>query len=221
MVSLAKVPNFIMEQQIKSFLKSIRSNESVISTLLGVAVVITVGSLLFNYFKSKPSTQLPQNDVDISEIKTENLNPQNTPSTISGSSDLHEVAAGETLWSISEKYFKLGYNWVDIAAANKLKNGDLIEKGQKLIIPEVTPKKQTLSVKTETKSEIKVEIVSDNSKIQSGSEYMIKSNDSLWKIAVATYGDGYQWVKVYNENKTKIGRNPNILISGTKLSLPK
>lgn len=210
-----------MEQQIKSFLKSIRSNESVISTLLGVAVVITIGSLLFNYFKSKPSTQLPQNDVDISEIKTENLNPQNTPSSISGSSGSHEVMAGETLWSISEKYFKSGYNWTDIAAANKLKNGNLIEKGQKLTIPDVAPKKQTVAVKSEAKSEMKVEIMSDKSDVKAGSEYEIKPNDSLWKIAVATYGDGYQWVKVYKENKAKIGRNPNILISGTKLSLPK
>jgi nucleoid-associated protein YgaU len=50
---------------------------------------------------------------------------------------------------------------------------------------------------------------------------VVKSNDSLWKIAVNAYGDGYQWVKIYQENKTKIGLNPNLLISGTKLSLPK
>lgn len=211
-----------MEQQIKSFLKSIRSNESVISTLLGVAVVITIGSLLFNYFKSKPSsqlTQLPENDVDISEIETEKLD-RLSGSGITLSGNTHEVAAGETLWSISEKYFKSGYNWVDIAAANKLRNGNLIEKGQKLVIPDVPAKKQTVAV-SEPKNEIKVETKSADSVIVTGSEYEIKPNDSLWKIAVASYGDGYQWVKIYNENKTKIGRNPNILISGTKLSLPK
>lgn len=205
-----------MEKQIKSFLKSIRSNESFISTLLGVAVVITVGSLLFNYFKSKPSPQLPQNDVDISDIKTENLDQLNEKTSLT-SGNVHEVLAGETLWSISEKYFKSGYNWVDISAANKLKNGNLIEKGQKLIIPGVAAKKQTVM---ESK-EIKVEITAAETKVQPESEYVVKSNDSLWKIAVNVYGDGYQWVKVYNENKTKIGRNPNLLISGTKISLPK
>ena len=205
-----------MEKQIKSFLKSIRSNESFISTLLGVAIVFVVGSLLFNYFKTKPTTQLPQNDVDISDIKTENLDQVNEkPSLISG--NVHEVLAGETLWSISEKYFKSGYNWVDISISNKLKNGDLIEKGQKLVIPDVTPKKQTVM----DGKEIKVEITSAENKVQPDSEYVIQSNDSLWKIAVNAYGDGYQWVKIYQENKTKIGLNPNLLISGTKLSLPK
>lgn len=205
-----------MEKQIKSFLKSIRSNESFISTLLGVAVVITVGSLLFNYFKSKPSPQLPQNDVDISDIKTENLDQLSQKTSLT-SGNVHEVLAGETLWSISEKYFKSGYNWVDISSANKLKNGNLIEKGQKLIIPNVTPKKQTVM----DSKEIKVEITAAETKVQPESEYVVKSNDSLWKIAVNVYGDGYQWVKVYQSNKAKIGRNPNLLISGAKLSLPK
>ena len=205
-----------MEKQIKSFLKSIRSNESFISTLLGVAIVFVVGSLLFNYFKTKPTTQLPQNDVDISEIQTENFDDINgKPSLTSG--NVHEVLAGETLWSIAEKYFKSGYNWVDIVSANKIKNGNLIEKGQKLVIPDVAAKKQTLM----DGNEIKVEITSAENKVQPDSEYVIQSNDSLWKIAVNTYGDGYQWVKIYQENKTKIGRNPNLLISGTKLSLPK
>lgn len=205
-----------MEKQIKSLLKSIRSNESFISTLLGVAVVITVGNLLFNYFKSKPSPQLPQNDVDISDIKTENLDQLNI-NGVTSSSNVYEVQAGETLWLISEKYFKSGYNWVDIAAANKLRNGNLIEKGQKLVIPDVTPKKQTVM----DGKEIKVEITAAETKVRPESEYVVKSNDSLWKIAVNIYGDGYQWVKIYQSNKAKIGRDPNILISGTKLSLPR
>ncbi|MBI2310007.1 LysM peptidoglycan-binding domain-containing protein [Candidatus Collierbacteria bacterium] len=203
-----------MEQKIKSLLKNIRSNESLISTLMGVAVVITIGSLLFNYFKSKPSTQLPQNDVDISEIKTEDLNRVNGATS---ATNVHEVQSGETLWSISEKYFKSGYNWVDISAANKIKNANLIETGQKLIIPDTMPKKQTVM----DGKEIKVEITAAETKIQPESEYIVKSNDSLWKIAVNVYGDGYQWVKIYQLNKAKIGRNPNLLISGTKLSLPK
>lgn len=208
-----------MEQKIKSFLKSIRSNESVISTLLGAAVVITVGSLLFNYFKSKPAPQLPQNDVDISEIKTENLDQINgKPFLTSG--NIHEVQTGETLWSIGEKYFKSGYNWVDIASANKLRNGNLIEKGQKLVIPDVPAKKQTVVI-SEPKNEMSVEIKSADSIVVAESEYEIKPNDSLWKIAVASYGDGYQWVKIYKQNKTKIGRDPNVLFSGTKLSLAK
>jgi nucleoid-associated protein YgaU len=51
--------------------------------------------------------------------------------------------------------------------------------------------------------------------------YVVKKNDSLWKIAKAYYGKGSLWRKIYNYNAKVIGRNPNRLYPGMKLVIPK
>lgn len=49
-------------------------------------------------------------------------------------------------------------------------------------------------------------------------EYEVKENDNLWTIAQANYGSGYNWVDIAKENELA---NPNILLAGQKLKLPK
>lgn len=50
--------------------------------------------------------------------------------------------------------------------------------------------------------------------------YTIKAGDSLWKIAETVYGSGYDWTKVFAENKDKIA-NSSVLYVGTQITLPK
>lgn len=49
----------------------------------------------------------------------------------------------------------------------------------------------------------------------------VKSGDSLWKIAKKVYGDGSQYKKIYEANKSTIGSNPNLIKPGQKLIIPK
>ena len=79
----------------------------------------------------------------------------------------------------------------------------MIEDGQALTIPEL----------------IVVPQVTEEQSIAT-SEYLVVKGDSLWKIAVRAYADGYQWVKVWEANKTQIV-NPNLIEVGTKLLLPR
>lgn len=116
---------------------------------------------------------------------------------------IHKVAKGESLWQISLKYYNDGYKWTEIAKVNKLTSPDIIEAGQALTIPELVVVPQV----TEEKS-------------IATSEYLVVKGDSLWKIAVRAYADGYQWVKIWEANKTKIV-NPNLIEVGTKLILPR
>ena len=154
--------------------------------VLGVIVIVVVGVLVVNYFKDRGST-IP------------GLTEENVGRT-------HTVVAGETLWSIAEKYYGSGFNWVDISNANNLDNPGAIEPGQKLTIPDVTPELATV-----------VKEASDTDAI-SGATYEVVRGDSLWKIAVRAYGDGYRWVEIARENNLA---NPNLIHAGNILVLPR
>ncbi len=116
---------------------------------------------------------------------------------------IHKVAKGESLWQISLKYYNDGYKWVEIAKVNNLANPDLIEQDQTLVIPELTV----------------VPAVEEEKSIPT-SEYLVVQGDNLWSIAVRAYADGYQWVKIWEANKTKIV-NPDLIEIGAKLLLPR
>jgi len=112
----------------------------------------------------------------------------------------HIVVKGETLWSIAEDAFGSGYNWVDIKSANNLPN-DKIEIGQKLTIPEAEIKKPTVTENTISRD-----------------SYTVQKGDSLWKIAVKEYGNGYKWTTIAKANNIQ---NPNLIYSGNVLKLPR
>ena len=52
--------------------------------------------------------------------------------------------------------------------------------------------------------------------------YTVISGDSLWKIAKKVLGDGSRWYEIYtyNNNKSIIGGNPNLIYPGQVLSIP-
>ena len=52
-------------------------------------------------------------------------------------------------------------------------------------------------------------------------KYVVKEGDGLWQIAVKVYGDGYQWTKILEANKDKIGRNAEKLEVGMELIIPR
>ncbi|OGM05339.1 hypothetical protein A2715_05700 [Candidatus Woesebacteria bacterium RIFCSPHIGHO2_01_FULL_39_32] len=121
----------------------------------------------------------------------------------------HTVAKGETLWVIAEKYYKSGYNWVDIAKENNLENPGIINEGQKLNIPSVEFKLATVVDSPKSLSEAEA---------ISGGSYTVKQGDSLWKIAVRAYGDGYRWSDIAKENNLL---NPALIHPGNSFKLPR
>lgn len=52
-----------------------------------------------------------------------------------------------------------------------------------------------------------------------GQWYVVKKGDSLWSIAKKFYGNGAQYTKIYNANKTKI-KNPNSIPVGQVIKIP-
>ena len=203
-----------MEQQIKNILKQLRLNESMISTLLGVGVVVVVGALLYNYFSAKPTDQI--SDLNLTNVdqlgQTADKLEVEIGQTPEGLPTTYKVQKGDHLWAIAEKYYGSGYNWTDIAAENKLKNADAIMEGMELAIPSVPAKLQTMV-------EPEVQVVSPSPAAQTG-KYTTQAGDSLWSVAVKVYADGYQWPKLWQANKDKIGSNPDRVETGVELSIP-
>ncbi|OGK17360.1 hypothetical protein A2774_04145 [Candidatus Roizmanbacteria bacterium RIFCSPHIGHO2_01_FULL_39_12c] len=123
----------------------------------------------------------------------------------------HTVVSGDTLYLIAEKYYGSGENLTDIMTANHLSNSDLIEVGQKLVIPEVTPKFPTTGTITEEAA--RTEKVGMKEEI-----YIVKQGDTLVTVALQAYGDSYAWTKIAEANQLY---NPNNLEAGTRLIIPR
>ena len=173
------------------------STESYVSLVLGLAVVLMVGMVAFNYFKGKnQKAAVTTNETE----KTQQELQAALPST-------HSVAAGETLWSISEKYFNTGYNWVDIQKANNLVNADAIEVGQALTIPKVEPIMPQNGQIASSQVAVKTQETS----------YTVAHGDTLWNISVKHYGTGYRWMDIALANNLA---NPDVIHAGNVFKLP-
>ena len=180
---------------LKNILKSLKLNESTISMVLGALVIVVVGILVVNYFKDQGKGTIPFFSTG---TKTE-VSESTLPKT-------HSVAKGENLWTIAEKYYGSGYNWVDIAKENNLTNANVVTEGQNLAIPNVEPK-----VVTKAETKVAAEAIT-------GGTYTVVKGDNLWNIAVRAYGDGYKWTGIARENKLE---NPNLIHAGNILTLPR
>lgn len=170
--------------------------------VLGAIVIVVLGVIVINYFRSNQGTTTPAITSQQEEQPT--VKRGEGPVT-------YTVTAGEDLWSIAEKQYGSGYNWVDIADANNLSNPNVIEVGQELTIPDVEPKTQTV---TETLGPTETQ----QGNAIAGATYTVVKGDNLWNIAVRAYGDGYKWVDIANANSLV---NPGIIHSGNVLTIPR
>lgn len=160
--------------------------KSYTSLVLGLVVIVVLVVLGITLIKGKA------NITQTSSISTEDLQ-----------SSFYIVKSGDSLWTISENIYKSGYNWADIAKANKLENPGLIFAGTKLEIPK-------LQTKTPEANAEKAFEQSTNSSI-TDSSYTVAKGDSLWEIAVRAYGDGYRWVDIAKANNLV---NPSLIHPG-------
>lgn len=126
----------------------------------------------------------------------------------------YTVKSGDSLWTIAERQYKSGYNWVDIARANNLSNPGQITVNQKLKMPKVTAKAPT-GTNVAQKEQNNTSNVAN--KI-TGNSYKVVKGDSLWTVALRAYGDGYKWTEIAKANKLA---NPGVIHPGNTLNLPR
>ena len=142
---------------------------------------------------------------------------------ISGKQQTYTVATGDDLWHIAEKFYKSGYNYVDIAKANNLENPGILYSGTKLIIPQVTPDVATATIiPTQTSAPAQIlanqkNTITTNQTIKTNT-YVIQQGDDLWDIAVRAYNDGYKWTEIAKANNLT---NPGLIHTGNVIKIPR
>ncbi|GAA1429354.1 BTAD domain-containing putative transcriptional regulator [Microlunatus lacustris] len=125
-----------------------------------------------------------------------------TPTVADPSAVVHEVQAGDDLWTLAERYYGNGPDWRRIAAANpdRLTGGpDRLEVGWRLQVPGVRPA-ATPPVETEE-------------------SVTVRRGDSLSSIAQRELGDDDRWPELYDANRMVLD-DPDLLETGMQLQLP-
>ena len=148
---------------------------------------------------------------EVTSQKTQNIGKIENK-TVEAKTGEYTVASGDSLWTIAEKTYKSGYNWVDIAKANNLQNPDLVFAGAKIILPKVDRK---ILVKTVDTGEPAV--LGSVAKI-TGDSYKVVKGDDLWGIAVRAYGDGFRWTDIAKANNLN---DPDLIFSDNVLKIPR
>lgn len=199
-----------LENILKKWLKKLKLNEPLISTILGAVVIVIVGVLIVNYFKTSKQGEIVTEEAEKGSVEfVQNEQGETIPVNLP---ETYKVEALDNLWKISEKFYQSGYNWVDIAKANNITNPNQIEVGQELKLPQVAVKQATIAQPITKTTEIK-----DNQSI-TGTSYKVQKGDSLWKISVRAYADGYKWVELAKANNIT---NPNYIEVNQELNLPR
>ncbi|OIP82709.1 hypothetical protein AUK04_04270 [Candidatus Roizmanbacteria bacterium CG2_30_33_16] len=125
---------------------------------------------------------------------------------------IYTVNEGDSLWTIAETNYGSGYNAIDIIKANKLQDPNNLIKGQKLLIPIVTPL-------FPTRGEINGDENNQTNQVTSNQEvYLVQPGDYYWKIAEMMYGDGNLMNKIMEANNIT---DPNYINPGMILKIPR
>jgi len=152
------------------------------------------------------------------KVETKKVSPTVTPKQVNAvKGSTYTIAEGDSLWSISEKVYDSGYNWVDIARANNLNEPGVLHVGNKLKLPKVEPKIATVEKPAVTKGGVITEKAASIKKI-TGSTYKIVKGDDLWDIAERAYGDGYKWVDIARANNLN---NPGLIHVDNTIKIPR
>ena len=190
-----------LSDQLEGYLSQIKLGESYTSLILGAIVVVIAVFLVFSFAKMRNTGNKAQVGTSSSQTAEQKTQAKQLPKT-------YTVKEGESLWTIAESVYGSGYNWVDLAKANKLANPGVISAGDKLVVPDVKPIVVANAQNTEQPVANPI----------TGKSYTVEKGDYLWSIAVRAYGDGYKWVEIANANHLS---NPDMIFSGNVLTLPR
>lgn len=130
---------------------------------------------------------------------------------------IYIVQSGDTLSTIAQQFYGISSKYLLIARANGLRNANVLRVGMELVIPDV----QNVHRPPDNKSDVRVPTKAKDKEKTTEIEknYIVKKNDSLWRIAAAAYGDGSRWKQVFDANRDSLRDKDSIRV-GQVLRLP-
>ncbi len=201
-------PSFLQRVQ-----QELNLNQSYLSLVLGLLIVLVAGVLVFNYFKGNKNDLIP---AEQTENQTADVKPESLPGK-------YTVKEGDTLYSIAEKYYQDGYKYSEIVKANNLTDENNVTVGQVLDIPKVeaqsaqepavspSPSAMTEATGGAVNQTIWGERITSNT-------YTVTDGDWLSTIAGRAYGDIYAFDKIAQANNIA---DPNVIVPGQTLNIPR
>jgi nucleoid-associated protein YgaU len=187
-----------------------RERQSTIASGVAALIIIAIGFLLFNSANQRNDQGQDLTD----EQNQEEQQDQDGDNQGEGDGDSdttlpakYTVVKGDYLSQIAAKYYGDGNHWTAIAKENNLSNPEVIHAGNVLTIPKLAigasaPDSQ------------------DATQVRS---YRVVRGDSLWTISERYYGSGYEWYRIRDANKDKVGLLPNgrpLILPGQVLKIP-
>jgi nucleoid-associated protein YgaU len=145
----------------------------------------------------------------ISPVEGLDIEPVGEPSVTT-----YVIQRGDLLSTISKKFYGTTGKWREIYEANRdvISNPDVLSVGTEIVIPDI-------SADRAGDAAVRAERREPGTREGAGRTHKVASDDTLYSIAAKYYGDGNQWRKIHDANKSKIP-NPNVLTVGTELVIP-
>jgi nucleoid-associated protein YgaU len=157
--------------------------------------------------------------------------PEPTQTPISPDQKEYTVQEGDSLWSIAERKYGSGYNYVDIIEANDLQNPDYVAPGIKLTLPDAERRGPDVAMeekqeeqaqdqqeKKQADEKEEKETAGDKTPDSQKTEYVVKEGDTLAMISEKVYGSQEYWQRIAEANQIM---NPDMITVGTKLIIPR
>lgn len=193
---------------LQKLIAEIQLDQSYLSLVLGLIIVLISGYLVINYFKSNKADLGPAQQSE-NQVQAD-VTPENLPGN-------YNVKEGDTLFGVAANYYNDGYKFTEIVKANNLTDENNIQAGQVLVIPklettvaEVTPTEELGAGGNEDQTIWGEKIT--------GNTYTVVEGDWLSKISGRAYGDIMAFDKIAQANNIS---NPDLIEPGMVLTIPR
>lgn len=204
--------------------KELNLNQSYLSLVLGLLIVLVGGVLVFNYFRGSKGNLIPAQQTTTETSQQKDVEVGSLPGK-------YTVKEGDTLFTISEKYYKDGFKYSKIVQENNLSDANFLTVGQVLSIPKDEEAKASESV-APTPSPANGDVKNAMSDTGTGgavnqtawgeritrNSYTVVEGDWLSKIAGRAYGDIFAFDRIAKANNIQ---NPDVIEPGQVLKIPR